>query len=451
MQYYGTRLSENISRREPEGYLLCLNVPVARTGVQEYLPEELGLPGNGPPGFVPVYRPPEEVFSPETVASFEGMPVTNDHPPDGVDIENIRALQKGHAHNVRRGSGEESDLLLADLIITDPVLIDLILDGKREISCGYTYELCEENGQYIQRKIRGNHVAVVDAGRAGARVSIKDHKAERSGKNRPQWTERRRKTMKKSLSKILARMAKDGDIETVAEIIEEMMEPEGTETPAETDEDVTETVAPVIENPAAVVETPEGATIVVDENTLADIVTRLDRLIELLTPGPVYDEDPVEEVAEAVEEAIEAATAEENGDPSTLLGMTPGDSEGIEPEDVAEIVEEILEPVPMEALSEVLDPLEDECEEEEQEVLSSEDALRAALKAVRPALAKMPKKQRARVCADIAARLRKPAGRRGTDAGVYAAIAAGKRRAGRGNPADLGKRIMATRNINCKR
>ena len=43
MLYYGTRLSENISRREPEGYLFCLNVPVARTGIQEYLPEELGL------------------------------------------------------------------------------------------------------------------------------------------------------------------------------------------------------------------------------------------------------------------------------------------------------------------------------------------------------------------------------------------------------------------------
>ena len=101
-------------------------------------------------------RPEEEVFSPETMASFEGMPVTNDHPPDGVDIGNIRALQKGHAHNVRRGSGEESDLLLADLIITDPTLIDLILDGKREISCGYTYELCEENGQFIQRKMPGS-------------------------------------------------------------------------------------------------------------------------------------------------------------------------------------------------------------------------------------------------------------------------------------------------------
>ena len=74
------------------------------------------------------------------------------------------------------GAGEESDLLLADLIITDPVLIDLILDGKREISCGYTYELCEENGAYIQRKIRGNHVAVVDAGRAGKRVAIRDER-----------------------------------------------------------------------------------------------------------------------------------------------------------------------------------------------------------------------------------------------------------------------------------
>ena len=101
MHYYGTRLSENISRREPEGYLLCLNVPVARTGIQEYLPEELGLEA-GSPAMIAVQRPEEEVFSPATVASFEGMPVTNDHPPEGVDITNIRALQKGHAHNVRR-------------------------------------------------------------------------------------------------------------------------------------------------------------------------------------------------------------------------------------------------------------------------------------------------------------------------------------------------------------
>ena len=49
--------------------------------------------------------------------------------------------------------------------------------------------------------------------------------------------------MKKSLSKILARMAKDGDIETVAEIIEEMIEPE---TPAEA---AAEEIAEVINMP----------------------------------------------------------------------------------------------------------------------------------------------------------------------------------------------------------
>ncbi|MDO5133137.1 MAG: DUF2213 domain-containing protein [Eubacteriales bacterium] len=464
MHYYGTRLSENISRREPEGYLLCLNVPVARTGTQEYLPEELGMPSIGPPDMISVVRPESEVFSPETIASFEGMPVTNDHPPDGVDIGNIRALQKGHAHNVRRGTGEESDLLLADLIITDPVLIDLILDGKREISCGYTYELHEENGTYIQRKIRGNHVAVVDAGRAGPRVCIKDHKV-----NKP---ERSTHIMKKSLSRILARMAKDGDIETVAEIIEEMIEPEAAETPVEA---IAETVAeiapaaaaPVVEavaaaaEPEAVIETPE-ATIVVDEATLADIVSRLDRLIELLTPAPAADDDPadpvadpVEEIAEAVEEAIEAAAAAE--EEAILPDEDLPESLGIDPEEVAEIVGEILDPVAAEAVSEVLDPtdpLVDECDpEENREALSAGDALRTALRAVRPALVKMPKKQRARVCADIAARLHRPAARRGADAGAgtgaYNALAALKRKPARGNPADLGKRIMASRNVNC--
>ncbi len=131
MIYYGTRLSENISRREPEGYLLCLNVPVARTGIQESLPEELGLPvrslsrrdsaprsslasadlssaeisaTGGRQSFaqsdpIPVIRTEEEVFSPETIASFEGMPVTNNHPPDGVTIENIRYSRRS-ARNI---------------------------------------------------------------------------------------------------------------------------------------------------------------------------------------------------------------------------------------------------------------------------------------------------------------------------------------------------------------
>ena len=457
LQYYGTRLSENISRREPEGYLLCLNVPVARTGTQEYLPEELGLPGGG--GTIPVYRPEEEVFAPETVASFEGMPVTNDHPPDGVDIENIRRLQMGHAHNVRRGTGEEEDLLLADLIITDPRLIDAILEGKREISCGYTYELAKENGQYIQRKIRGNHIAVVDAGRAGKRVSIKDKKPiERST------------SMKKPLSKILARMAKDGDVEAVAEFIEELIG-EGedlttasggnfvrsevsrnkqapqcgaapikaavTETPAEAVAEVVEEAVEAVEatEEPVTVEVPENHEIIIDEESLAGILQRLDQLIALLTPAaPAGDEEPsinagstgacAEEIAEVVEEVLEAAQAEE----------APISAE----EEVAQIVETILEPAISTTLEE--DVQEDEgCEDPDRPDDAAGDALRAALMAVRPALAQMTPKQRRKASRDIATRLPYRS-RNGKDSTFTS----------RGKPpinyADLGKRIMEKRN-----
>ena len=440
MQYYGNRLSENISRREPEGYLLCLNVPVARTGTQDYLPEELGItPGSfsfaSGPGLISVYRPEEEVFAPETMASFEGMPVTNDHPPDGVDVDNIRRLQMGHAHNIRRGTGEESDLLLADLIITDERLIEAILGGKREISCGYTYELAEENGRYIQRKIRGNHIAVVDAGRAGPRVSIKDKKP----------NERSTSTMKKSLTKLLARMAKDGDVEAVAEFIEEMIEGE-PETPVEAVAEVVEEVAEAATEPEVVVETPEGTEVTVDEDTVAGIIERLDRLIELLTPVPAADEDPeelnntestglcAEEVAEVIEEVIEAVEEAESAE------VIPEDNAA---EEVAEIVEAILEPDVSTTLEEVTEGDEDP---DDPEGTCGNDALRTALAAAAPRLAKMSRKQRRKAAADIAARVKKARGM-GSNKG-YDRAASAKFQKGSAAYAALGKRIMASRNAN---
>ena len=428
MQYYGTKLTENISKREPEGYLLCLNVPVARTGTQDYLPGELGLPGSDP---VPVFRPEAEVFSPETVASFEGMPVTNDHPPDGVDVDNIRRLQMGHAHNVRRGSGNESDLLLADLIITDPRLIDAVLAGKREISCGYTYELSREDGQYFQRRIRGNHIAVVDAGRAGPRVSIKDMKP----------NERSTSIMKKSISRLLARMAKDGDIDTVAEFIGELIgEPEETpaeavaEAAAEAVEAVEEAVEAAAEEPATEVVLPAAT----DEEGLAGVIERLDRLIALLTPaapaGPAGDEEPAgegevtaetaEEIAEVVGEVVEAVAAEAGEE-------VPAE----EAEEIAEMVETILEP----DVSGTIGEEEADCGSGGKPCAA--DALSAALMAVRPVLGKMTPLQRRKVCADIAARLPRSSPN-GADS-RYAAV-----KASGGNPADLGKRIMASRNPN---
>ena len=46
MLYYADRISDNIRKREPEGYLICVNVPIARSGTQKYLMDELEKQGN---------------------------------------------------------------------------------------------------------------------------------------------------------------------------------------------------------------------------------------------------------------------------------------------------------------------------------------------------------------------------------------------------------------------
>ena len=402
MQFYGTRLSENISRRESTGALLCLNVPVARTGIQEYLPEELGL-GSGS-GMIPVYRPAEEVFSPEAIASFEGMPVTNDHPPDEVNIHNIRRLQMGHAQNDRRGSGEESDLLLADLVITDPGLIDAILNGKREISCGYTYELDEENGQYIQRKIRANHVAIVDAGRAGPRVSIKDHQNNKR--------EERKNTMKNPIVRKLVTKAKAGDTEAI-ELLAEAAEE------AAAGEPVT-------------VEVPENREITIDEESIASLCAEVRKtnelLAQLLSPAPAEDEDPEEEtVSELVSETVEAAVGE---------GLSGAEA-------VEEIMENVLENPEVSITLEEKNEEDEECDDPEAE---RKEALTDAMMAISPVLKGMTKKQRKKACADIAsryARRQKKRSRSNLDTLIR------ERNIDR-NGTELGKRIMAKRNAICK-
>lgn len=178
--YYGSRFSPN-KTATPEGFLICHNVPVARTGWYEYLAEEIGAEEKAGT-IVQVYRSPEEVFSPGAIASFEGKVLTDEHPPDLVTPDNATRYAKGVIQNVRQGSGSESDLLIADLVVYDQLLIDEIQQGKREVSAGYecTYVLLDSGGpsqqSYQQKQICGNHVAVVKSGRAGDRVAIKDAK-----------------------------------------------------------------------------------------------------------------------------------------------------------------------------------------------------------------------------------------------------------------------------------
>lgn len=169
MQYYAAKLSEHIAET-PEGYLVCYDVPINRTGTQEYFPQEIGLDGTEK---ISVERLPEDVFSTETLASFEGKPITYGHPTEAVNSGNYGIYSKGHVQNVRR----EGDTTVADLLIQDPTLIELIKGGTvREISCGYRCDFVEDGGKIRQKNILGNHIAVVPQGRAGASVAIKDAK-----------------------------------------------------------------------------------------------------------------------------------------------------------------------------------------------------------------------------------------------------------------------------------
>ncbi len=194
LAYYGYTISPN-QIETGEGFLICKNVPIARIGDQQYLGREIGLTGANAERVFTVRRSPEEVFSETALASFEGKPVTDDHPPELLTPDTVTMYLKGHAENVRRGAGEWQDYVVADLHVQDRGLIDAIQRGKREISCGYECEYVHNaDDTYSQKNIRGNHIAVVERGRAGKRAAILDSDTinkEKAGK-RPE-----RKTMKK--------------------------------------------------------------------------------------------------------------------------------------------------------------------------------------------------------------------------------------------------------------
>lgn len=155
----------------PEGFLLCEAVPIARTGSQLYAGHELPDLDPGRDGLIKVVREEADVFRPETMASFEGKSITIRH--TFVDSGNVRMHEVGHAQNIRR-STDEPDLLLADFLIKDAHAIRTA-KSMREVSCGYDADYEQDTpGLAYQRNIIGNHVALVERGRAGPRCSIQD-------------------------------------------------------------------------------------------------------------------------------------------------------------------------------------------------------------------------------------------------------------------------------------
>jgi hypothetical protein len=173
-RYFGEQISENMIRT-PEGYLICIDVPIASSAPMKYNNSSVGLETDSPT--VMMTNPWEELSTPSTIASFEAKPVTLLH-PDGELLDTDTATDEivGMCVNVR--ADEVNQTLIADLVIISSEAITAVLNGIKEVSCGYTAISVSDNGDGTGERIGiiGNHVAIVPNGRCGAMCSISDSK-----------------------------------------------------------------------------------------------------------------------------------------------------------------------------------------------------------------------------------------------------------------------------------
>lgn len=148
---------------------------LARVGVQSY--------NNG----TGVYRPEEEVR--RSAEGFTGMTITFVHPKEGeVNADNIAETAVGTI--LDSYYQDETGLVIGDIVIFDPEVVQKVLDKQYYISLGYRCHLEKSEGiwidegnlsrtgvkehpyEYIQRNIVANHAAIVDNPRAGEIAKI---------------------------------------------------------------------------------------------------------------------------------------------------------------------------------------------------------------------------------------------------------------------------------------
>lgn len=151
-----------------------LRIPAAvtRVGVLEYEDAEGNRWGE--------FRPADEVFAEDSLATLRGAPLTDLHPPKLVTPETWKRVAIGHVgDDVRR----DGDFVAASVIVQDGLAVERVQAGeRREVSCGYECDLDETPGvhegtpyQRVQRGIRYNHLGIGPEGwgRAGSEVSLR--------------------------------------------------------------------------------------------------------------------------------------------------------------------------------------------------------------------------------------------------------------------------------------
>lgn len=160
------------------GYITIDRNPITRVGVFPY--SGRGLPGADPDKVYNVLRSEEELSSPETLKSFELLPLIDEHVMLGKGYGTAPEEKGVHGYTGEKITYHDGMVYASMRIISD-TLKRLIEQGKKQLSCGYRCIFEKSSGvfngqgyDYIQRQIRGNHIALVQQGRMGKDVAVLD-------------------------------------------------------------------------------------------------------------------------------------------------------------------------------------------------------------------------------------------------------------------------------------
>lgn len=165
--------------QDQNGFLLVKGCPIASFGILQYSAAQLGLDGD-PNRIVNVYRPESEVSNQEYLDSFQIVPMINDHEmlSGFQDDETAAAPEQKGVDGVLINVCYKQPWVNGDLKIFSRSMQADLNGGKKDLSLGYTCDFELKSGTWngkdyeaIQTNMRGNHIALVDAGRVpGARV-----------------------------------------------------------------------------------------------------------------------------------------------------------------------------------------------------------------------------------------------------------------------------------------
>jgi hypothetical protein len=163
--------------KDVNGFIEIKDNKLSRGGVFDYLGSEIGAPE--PERIYQVFRPPEELADAECIESFRLQPWIIDHKMLGKYYDSPPEAKGIHGTIGENVYFDESDgWLKGNIKIWSDMLEEEIDEGKNELSLGYrcVYEF-EQIGTYegkrynvVQRRIRGNHLASVDASRTDVAV-----------------------------------------------------------------------------------------------------------------------------------------------------------------------------------------------------------------------------------------------------------------------------------------